>query len=229
MAQGPRFYLPFAVWHAPNGVAIPGARLNFYLTGSDTRTPTYADIDLSIFNTNPVVADDLGTFPDIFLDPTITYKVVLTGRDDGITLPLQYWTGDPVKEAWLAPETVFWDMPFEFLAKPGISQVIGMYVAVRPQRIFGDFDGTSEGFAKARGAVIIPPADGEYIVRVFRNNNLVDAVGFMLVEVNGTFGWTTDDGSPIDLDSGEFLTFQAAPVVDSVMSTLGWTITGKNL
>lgn len=90
---GPRFNLPFVTVIDAAGVPIPAALLNFYLTGSNTRAPTYSDSALSVPNTNPVAADAGGQFPNIFLDPSIIYKVVLT---DAATPPNEIWTADPV-------------------------------------------------------------------------------------------------------------------------------------
>lgn len=232
MATGPRFYMPFAYWPTPAGVPIPGALLNFYLTGSADRTPTYSNSTLTVPNANPVEANDAGVFPNIFLDPTVTYKVVLTGPDDGITDPIEYWTADPVLEAWNLAGAIYFDQPFQFLGSVGPlpSEVMGMYVAARPQRIFADFDGTSQGFAKAVGACLTPPSDADYSVFVFLNNNTVDAVGFMTVtKTTGAFVFSTVAGLAIDLDAGEFITFVAPPTSDSTLADLAWTITGINL
>lgn len=231
MATGPRFVAP--IFQALNqiGVTVPGAELNFFLGDSDTRTPTYTNINLTgPANSNPVIADDTGLFPDIFLDPEITYKVTLTDPDDGITEPHEYWSVFPVKEAWLLPEEVFWDQPFALLGpKPTTAETIGLYIAARPQRIFGDFDGTDDGFMKAVGACLTPPADGEYVCQAYKNN-AGGPVGSMLVGVDGSFTFVTDAGLPIDLDAGEFIAWRAPIVVDTVGPLgMAWTITGINL
>lgn len=77
------------------GVPYPGALLNFYLTGSSHRTPTYTDPGLTTPNSNPVEADAGGTFPLIYLNPAVNYKVVLTDA-----LGNEIWTADPVLQAW---------------------------------------------------------------------------------------------------------------------------------
>jgi len=74
------------------GVPINGAKLYFYLTGTTTPHDTWSDVGLTTPNTNPVVADSSGRFPNVFLDPTVAYKVVLTD-----SAGVQIWTADPVQ------------------------------------------------------------------------------------------------------------------------------------
>jgi len=76
-----------------NNVGQPyaGGFLFFYVSGTSTPTPTYQDEALTIPNTNPVVLDSAGDAGNIFLDPGITYKVVLTDSNNN---PI--WTFDPV-------------------------------------------------------------------------------------------------------------------------------------
>lgn len=61
------------------GVTMPGALLNFYLTGTSARQNTYQNSALTTPHANPVVADANGVFAPIFLDPTLpNYRVTLT-------------------------------------------------------------------------------------------------------------------------------------------------------
>lgn len=229
MASGPRFYWPKGIALDPTGVTIPGALLNFYLSGSNTRTPTFSDEALTVPNANPVEADASGVFPDIFIDPTIIYKVVFTGPNDGITEPVQYWTADPVEEAWAVTDSMFWDQPFQFLGgvPPAANEEMGMYVAARPQKIFGDFNGNPFGFAIAVGACITAPSDANYVITIKQNN--VTQVGLMVIaQTTGAFTFSTTSGLPIDLDAGEFLNFIASGTPDSTLADLAWTISGIN-
>lgn len=91
MSSGSRFVLPYQTVIDASGVPIPGALLFFYLTETSTPANTYADANLTVANTNPVIAGANGQFPSIFLDPSLTYKVVLTDGQDN-----QVWTADPV-------------------------------------------------------------------------------------------------------------------------------------
>ena len=64
-----------------NGTPYAAAKAAFYLTGTTTPQNTYSDAGLSSANTNPVVADANGRFPDIYLSAA-RYKVVLTTSAD---------------------------------------------------------------------------------------------------------------------------------------------------
>lgn len=75
------YYSPFIPAFSSNGAPVAGALLNFYLTGTTTRTPIYADSTLTTELTNPVVADAAAKYPTIYLDDTVTYKVVQTDAD----------------------------------------------------------------------------------------------------------------------------------------------------
>lgn len=55
---------------------LPLAYYVFYLSGSTISTVAYQDGDLlTPFPTNVVIANSVGTFPPIFLDPTKVYRV----------------------------------------------------------------------------------------------------------------------------------------------------------
>ncbi|MBA3811526.1 MAG: hypothetical protein H0X27_07775 [Caulobacteraceae bacterium] len=60
-----------------NGLAMAGALLQAYLTGTTTPTPVYATSALATPLSNPVVADSGGLFAAIFLDPAVTYRLQL--------------------------------------------------------------------------------------------------------------------------------------------------------
>ena len=75
-----------------SATVYPGAKLNFYETGTSTRQNTYTDSALSVAHANPVVADADGRFAPIYLDESLEhYKVVLTDSAD-VTL----YTVDPI-------------------------------------------------------------------------------------------------------------------------------------
>ena len=76
------FFMPQAVRVDSSGTPYAGAKLNFYLTGTTTPTDTYQDNALGTAHANPVVADSAGQFAAIYLDPAVTYKVVLTDSAD---------------------------------------------------------------------------------------------------------------------------------------------------
>lgn len=67
-----------------DGEILPGAKLYWYQAGTSTPLATYSDQDLTIPNTNPVLASADGRFPSIWLQAA-EYKLVLKSFDD-ITL-----------------------------------------------------------------------------------------------------------------------------------------------
>jgi hypothetical protein len=60
-----------------NGDPMPGAYMQFYVTGTTTPTPVYSSAALTTALANPVVADSGGLFAPMWLDPTVTYRVQL--------------------------------------------------------------------------------------------------------------------------------------------------------
>lgn len=86
---------PFEQYLDDAGAVLSGGKLYFYLTTTSTPTPTYTDetLDPGAVNTNPIILNAAGRPPNqIFLDPEVTYKVVLKNSDDSQT----FWTADPV-------------------------------------------------------------------------------------------------------------------------------------
>ncbi len=79
------FVLPFRPVFDSNGLPVPGAKLNFYLTGTVIRTPVYADSALTTELPNPVVANSAGRFVDIFMDGAVIYRVTVAD-EDGVVL-----------------------------------------------------------------------------------------------------------------------------------------------
>ena len=84
----PRFILPFA--DVGSGIRpSSGAKLFFFETGTSTPADTFNCPDGTTANSNPVIADSTGLFPDIFLSGI--FKVILQDRND-----VQIWEADPV-------------------------------------------------------------------------------------------------------------------------------------
>lgn len=89
-----RFINPRDQFLDPTPSPYAGGLLYFYETGSVTPADTFSDSDLSTANTNPVVLNSAGRLPNsVFMDPNVTYKVVLKDSD-GVTI----WTEDPVSD-----------------------------------------------------------------------------------------------------------------------------------
>lgn len=88
---GSRFVSPAQQPVQSTGLPYPGGQLFFYVSGTTGLAVTYSDSALTIPNTNPVILDSAGDAGNVFLDPTITYKVVLFDVNNNLI-----WTFDPV-------------------------------------------------------------------------------------------------------------------------------------
>ena len=218
---GPRFYIPFPQVANAAGVPYPGALLGFFLTGSSTRAATYSDAALTTPNTNPVVADDTGTFPAIFLNPAITYKAVLTdaGADE-------IWTADPVLEAWFLANAIYVDIPFEFLGgvPPVTSEVMGAYRFLRACTFPANWDGTSLGLKAASGACKAAPSTGNFVITVYKNASPVGTI--TVAQTTGVFTFATSGGGVVNFAVDDDMTFVAQSGLDASFANAWWTLTG---
>lgn len=73
------------------GLSLGGGSIAFYVTGTTTPATTYTNRALSIANPNPIVLDSAGRCGDVWLDPGVTYKAVLSDSTGAVI-----WTKDPV-------------------------------------------------------------------------------------------------------------------------------------
>ncbi len=95
--------------HDKNGLPIVGAKKFFFKPGTTIPKTVYKDPDFIIPQTNPVLSDSVGRFPDIFLDGV--YKELQQDNSgtqtgfDGVTL----WTKDPVGDAPISGEFQPWN------------------------------------------------------------------------------------------------------------------------
>src|SRR3990167_358973 len=94
--MGNRFTNPVPQYKDNSGEILAGAFLFTYLTGTTTKTNTYTTAALAVANANPVVLDSAGRAPAIFLDPAITYSIVLAPSTDTAPPTAAIWTRDPV-------------------------------------------------------------------------------------------------------------------------------------
>lgn len=95
-----RFIGPF--FDAGDGIKPSvGAKLFFLETGTSTPKDTFNCPDGTTANSNPVIANADGLFPDIFLQLT-SYKVILKDRND-----VQIWEADPVDSTLLISNAEF--------------------------------------------------------------------------------------------------------------------------
>lgn len=83
---GVLFYNPLARQLSISGTILPGWTAQFYLTGTTTPADVYTDGALTTPHTNPVEADADGHMPPIYLNPAVTYRVLMKDAD-GVTVP----------------------------------------------------------------------------------------------------------------------------------------------
>lgn len=76
-----------------NGNPISGAQLYFYATNTTTPATWYTDDTGNVPGVSPAVADSTGAFSPIYLDPAITYRIVLKSAGGASTI----WDVDPVR------------------------------------------------------------------------------------------------------------------------------------
>jgi microcystin-dependent protein len=116
LATGVRYYTPNQFEFDSNGVPLVGGQLFTYITGTSTPLATYSDVNLTVPNSNPIVADGNGRFGSIFLGQTQAYKIQLytaipagaSQSDSTPSSPLgtQIWTEDPCGPAAGGVQTV---------------------------------------------------------------------------------------------------------------------------
>lgn len=88
-----RFFDPVIQALDNAGVALEGAKLNFYENGTTTRKDTFSDPSMTTANANPVIADAAGRFGNIYLAEGF-YTVSLTTVNDA-----NLWGRDNVSAA----------------------------------------------------------------------------------------------------------------------------------
>lgn len=93
-----RFVLPLETPVDATGAPYPGGKLFFYASGTSTKLNTYNDPDLAAphANTNPVVLDSAGRFPNAIFLQNLAYKVVFSPSTDTDPPTSPIWTQDPV-------------------------------------------------------------------------------------------------------------------------------------
>jgi len=92
-----RFTMPLETVSDASGNPGNGWKLAFYVSGTTTPATTYSNAALSTPNSNPVIANANGRFSDIFLTPSVSYKVILLNASDVVQ-----WTADPISSTALA-------------------------------------------------------------------------------------------------------------------------------
>jgi len=82
MAQ--RFYEPIARIFTNAGLVGVGYKYYFYQTGTTTQVTTYQDDGLTVANTNPVLSDANGRFPEIWYSDLSQLKLIVKDSNNNI-------------------------------------------------------------------------------------------------------------------------------------------------
>jgi len=77
------------------GVALPGALVYFYVTGTSTPTPAWADGNFITVLSNPAACDAAGRLV-MYLNATVTYRIVITTAAGVIVRTIDPVTPTPV-------------------------------------------------------------------------------------------------------------------------------------
>ncbi|MET1083772.1 MAG: tail fiber domain-containing protein [Burkholderiales bacterium] len=91
------FTTPFQTTLDANANAVSGAQLQFYVSGTNTPTPVYADAELTTPLASPVIADSAGRFVPIYLNPQIKYRVVVADASGAVIRDV-----DPISDSAIA-------------------------------------------------------------------------------------------------------------------------------
>lgn len=85
------FFMPARPAFDSNARLIPGAQAWFTLEGTNTPAPIYSDVGLTTPHANPVVANAVGRFPQVYLSEAISYRVRIYDDDAvaGVDTPIE--------------------------------------------------------------------------------------------------------------------------------------------
>ncbi len=195
------FYLPFRPAIDANGIVVPGAKLYFYATGTSTPQPIYADAELTTKLDNPLGANGAGAWPSIYIDNSLTYRVVL--RDaDGVVLS----EADPYVPGSVGGAD----------GKTGpADNTYSSYTAMQASdptrqsaRLVGDTDvpphadGPYSNPTQAVGGWIAQPADGIVYKPFYGTDTRTRPVADVLFDAGLVFGNYNTLATPIGFDNG---------------------------
>jgi hypothetical protein len=225
--------LPVPFLHPVNGSGTPYplAKAYFYVAGTTTPQDTYSDKDLTIPNTNPVVADANGLFGQIFLGSG-TYDVALKTSADATI-----WTAEDVAAAAVSAATTTVSGIIELAttaeALTGSSTTLGMTPATVAAAVQQGFSyGTTGGSANAITVTptIAPTALASGMECYFRASSTntgattinYAGLGAVSARVHGASGATACVGGEIITNNVYKATYSGA---DScwLVAAVGWT------
>jgi hypothetical protein len=194
-----------------NGAPMPGALLQFYVTGTTTPTSVYTSSALTTALSNPVVADAGGLFPAIYLDPTVTYRAQLLTAASVLVKDI-----DPLSTGVIEAT----------LAQVNAGSATGIYVS--PAKL-----AAWTGVAGALGYAPLNKAGDTATNLLITNTALATSsagyIGTPINEQDGNYTLTLGDaGKMVRCNSATAVTYTVPPV-SSVAYPLGTTIVIRNI
>ena len=150
--SGTLFVKPSIVPIDSSGRPLANATYTFYVSGTTTLAPIYADALLAATLNNPVTADSSGVFPPIWLVPSINYRSVLatsggSALEDVDPYPANYQSALTLAEI-----------------AAGITTIDATYPVGHPKRHLAVLDGATDdttaltNWAKVGGVLTFPNA-----------------------------------------------------------------------
>ena len=129
--------MPEALLYSPifqvvdaNGNPYSGAKAFFYLTGTTTDATVYEDDGLTTPHSQPVVADASGAFDPIYLDYSVTYKLVLKDSSDQTIRTI-----DPIPVSAPTDDPQFTTIELGHASDTTISRGAAGFIAVEGKRV----------------------------------------------------------------------------------------------
>jgi hypothetical protein len=193
MAQ--RFIEPIARIFTNAGAVGVGYKYYFYLTGTTTPATTYQDINLTVANTNPVLSDANGRFPEIWYSDLSQLKLIVK---DSLDNTIE--TCDPVgATAQIASLNDF---------------------DVRPTSYWGLTTGTSTAYTLSANPTVISYNNSQtFVIQIHIDcgNNPTLAVDSLTAQ---NFKKYTQQGTKINLKANDFKANHSLPLLSGSATEL---------
>jgi hypothetical protein len=211
-------YLPtiFGPAFGPTGRIAAGAKLFFYLTGTSTLSTVYADASLTTPLSNPVVADVVGRFPDIFIDDSIVYRIRMETAQGELIDEV-----DPYASSGGAPSPSFGDLlcTFDFIPESEHAAIVN---GTSTYDCTADLNAFTSALASKKGVGLIN--GGTYYLATWEHTQsgyqLLCAPGVVFKQKPGLTG-DSEDHPIIYFHGATDITFGDAKFIGNIATDVG--------
>jgi len=178
---------------------LSGATLTFSLTGTSTPTNAYSDSALTTPVANPLSANAAGVWIPIFLDPTVSYRVVLKTQAGAV---LQTW--DPANENLLTQALIGLLLYPRTAAEiaASVTPVNYAYPSGYVQRYGAVGNGSVDDTAAIQNALNAVGAKGTIILEATKTYKITQQLTLCRTGATGPDGIVCNDGVATLLFSG---------------------------